>query len=503
MVTAQKNFFCTGILSIVILMGFSLRVFAEEVNWQGPAGITIKNIRYPDQTQPQTESLRLFSLQSATAAPYPEPPLAGFSPLIVITTSDEQGDASAMEYEHVLESAYVGDPLNGTVEPNYIIGIYDSGAIIDLFAGASAETVGLTDPYLTVNSIPLGGVGGETDALLSYPVGIFAAGLDAINSNGSLQMEKLKGHSNVSVGVAPEISCDTGESITGVVGTPFVSFYTAVIRNDTIRKVARNGKYYASPDIQLYNPASPSIPDYPRKISMEVSGLSLITTAVYFPDPDPEDLETPFFPTMLGMQLSIPFGGAFFSTIYSVEGQPGPTNPIQDMRVMVDTGAQSSIISPGMAANLSLPSQPDFTVDVCGVGGTVTDVPGYFIDYVKINALGGALEFSNAPFVVLDVGSPDGQPMDGVLGMNFFWNRNIIFDPSLTASSLLQVSDPVPYGNADFDFDDDVNLADFSLLASTWAGQQPQTTYLPVCDLYTDGRIDMRDLEAFMEHWLE
>ena len=151
-------------------------------------------------------------------------------------------------------------------------------------------------------------------------------------------------------------------------------------------------------------------------------------------------------PTLLSMmpESILTFGGAFFADIGVLEGEPGSTNPIQTIRVLVDTGAQSSIISPTVAANLSLPTEPDFTVDVCGVGGTVEDVPGYYIDYVKISALGGALEFSTAPVVVIDLQSPEGGSLDGVLGMNFFWNRNIVFDPSLTVSSFIHVSDPVP-----------------------------------------------------------
>ena len=146
---------------------------------------------------------------------------------------------------------------------------------------------------------------------------------------------------------------------------------------------------------------------------------------------------------------------------------------------------------------------PCFTVDVCGVGGLQPDVPGYNIDYVKMNAQGGALEFSEVPFVVLDLTLSDGTAIDGILGMNFFWNRNIIFEPNPTGSGFLHVSDPVPYGNADFNFDGGVNLVDFSILASAWMSQSPEPEYLPVCDMYLDSIIDMKDLQAFMSHWLE
>ena len=97
--------------------------------------------------------------------------------------------------------------------------------------------------------------------------------------------------------------------------------------------------------------------------------------------------------------------------------------------MLVDTGAQSSIMSPNIAANLSLPFEPDFEVDVCGVGGLVSSVPGYWIDFVKINALGGSLEYSKAPFVILDLASPEGGSLDGVLGMSRFGVR-VVYPPA-------------------------------------------------------------------------
>jgi hypothetical protein len=73
-----------------------------------------------------------------------------------------------------------------------------------------------------------------------------------------------------------------------------------------------------------------------------------------------------------------------------------------------------------MRNNLNLPFEPDFTVDACGVGGLIEDIPGYYIDYVKINAGGGELEFSRVPFVMIDLPTSQLGQLDGVLGMNFF-----------------------------------------------------------------------------------
>ena len=152
-----------------------------------------------------------------------------------------------------------------------------------------------------------------------------------------------------------------------------------------------------------------------------------------------------------------------------------------------------------MAANRSLPLTPDFYVDVCGLGGLVEDVEGFYIDYVKINARGGALEFSNAPFVIIDLPSPEGGVLDGVLGMNFFWNRNVIFDPSLTLSSFLHVSDPIPLAYGDFDHDLDVDEDDFAFFQDCSSGPSILFTD-PACnevDADGDGDIDQDDFGIF------
>ena len=190
----------------------------REVNLRMSGGFKITSVSHPTET---AEYLRAVTAEETL--PYPQPPLAGFSPLIAITTSDEEGNWN-YEYEHVLEDSYVGSPLTGGTELDYIIGIFDSGAVVDLIAGPSATTLGIEGAYLTGNTFPIGGVGGDiVDADVSWPIGIFAGSLGAIN-DGVLDPNEVVGHSNVSVLAAPEISCDNGESITGVVGTPFLSF---------------------------------------------------------------------------------------------------------------------------------------------------------------------------------------------------------------------------------------------------------------------------------------
>ena len=281
-----------------------------------------------------------------------------------------------------------------------------------------------------------------------------------------------------------------------------------MINVDQPRKVVVRGQTFIGPDIQITDSYEPPTSVYRHRIPMELGGLAPVATASYYAFPDLEDWENilgewlPLTPTLLSMSaMSLPTGGSFYTEMGMLHGQAGPLNSLQTARMLVDTGAQSSIISSNMAASLNLPLEPDFTAAICGVGG-MSEVPGYYVDYVRINAMGGMLEFSHVPFIVLDMESSEGGSLDGILGMNLFWNRNIVLEPTTTGSAFLHVSDPVPYAYIDLNFDDVVDIADFAVFAAAWGTTPADPAWNPLCDFYLDEVIDARDLEAFVDSWM-
>jgi hypothetical protein len=473
------------------------------------AGIRLSNglriISITPGKKPDTSGAIRIAAESAGRV---QPPVAGFTPLVAIATSDRRS-SDDFDFEHALTDAYVGHALNPPAEENFVVGLLDTGSVVDLAAGASADILGLTGRYLTANSFPIGGVSGEMDTMITQPIGIFAAGLGAIQADGTLDLSQLVGHTNVAALASPPIACDNGEEVSAVVGTPLLAFYTTVIHVDQPRKVVVRGRTYIGPDIEIADGYIPSAQEYPRSIPIELGGLSPVSTASYYAFPDLsgdwEDLLgdwAPIIPTLLSMMGGdLPLGGAFFTDLQVVDGEPGPLNPLQTMRVLVDTGAQTSIMSSNVAARLNLPMEPDFTVQICGVGGTA-DAPGYYVDYVRINALGGALEFARVPFVVVDMESPEGGPLDGVLGMNFFWNRNVVLEPTVAGAAFLHVSDPVSYAFIDLNLDDVVDVADFAIFAAAWHSTPADPAWNTRCDFYADEVIDARDLQAFMDAWM-
>jgi len=436
-----------------------------------------------------------------------QPPVAGFSPLIAIVTSDRRR-SDDFDWEHALASSYVGKPLNAPAEKNFVVGILDTGSVVDLAAGDSAQVLGLKGRYLTASAFPIGGVSGTMDTTITQPIGVFAAGLGAIDPNGQLDLTKLVGHTNVAALASPAISCANGESVTAILGTPFIAFYTTAINVDQPRRVVVRGETYIGPDIQITDSYTPSPSVYRHRIPMELGGLSPVATATYYAFPDMSDWENilgewlPLTPTLLSMgPLTLPTGGSFFAEVGVLQGQPGPLNVLRTGRMLVDTGAQSSILSSNMAAKLNLPLEPDFVAEICGVGGS-SAAPGYYLDYVRIDAMGGALEFAHVPFIVLDMESPEGGSLDGILGMNFFWNRNVVLEPTTSGAGFLHISDPVPYAYIDLNDDGLVDGEDYAVFAAAWRTTPADPAWNARCDLFIDEVIDARDLEAFVDSWL-
>ncbi len=118
---------------------------------------------------------------------------------------------------------------------------------------------------------------------------------------------------------------------------------------------------------------------------------------------------------------------------------------------MLDTGAQVTVIGSRMAARLRLrPDEFDFEVEIEDVTGTVVMYPGFYIDSIEIPALGDWVSFTNVPVVLLDVSSPEGGTLDGIIGMNLFSDFNLILrggglslegDPSLEFEPISAVTE--------------------------------------------------------------
>ena len=94
---------------------------------------------------------------------------------------------------------------------------------------------------------------------------------------------------------------------------------------------------------------------------------------------------------------------------------------------MLDTGAQVTVVGSRIAARLQLnPAAPEFEVEIEGVTGDVTMAPGFYVDTLEIPALGQWFKATHVPVVLMDISSPEGGTLDGIIGMNLFVDFNLI-----------------------------------------------------------------------------
>lgn len=386
----------------------------------------------------------------------------------------------------------------------FTIGILDSGSEVDILAGSATGLLGLTGQYLTENSLPIGGIGDDTiDTIISEPLGLYVTGLNNIQPGNHIDPNDFVGHSNNVMLAAPAIICQEQEIVTGLVGRSLLGFYTTVIRNDQRQTVTVEGKEYSSPSIEFLPRNSTNIPPFTRRIPITVANSSsgeptIATTAsfyrLYFPEMGLDFLT----PTTLSPYAGSMIAGATFAVEVEIT-QDGRT---KTLNFILDTGAQTTIINTNTVDLLGLPLNGDFFVEVCGVSGSVNDVPGYYLDQLDIYGSGGPLSFSHVPVIATDFGTS----YDGILGMNVFYDRNITLAPDISllgSSCKLYVSDPVDFADADFNNDQIVNLIDFADFAKSWLSSYGDQNYNIKHDLFLSDSIDMTDLEIFTKNWLK
>ena len=422
----------------------------------------------------QITSKRPPDIRIAAETPsLPQPPMAGFSPLIAIVTSDRRS-SDDFDWEHALASSYVGKPLNAPAEQNFVVGILDTGSVVDLAAGRQRPDPG--PERLPPDGERISHRRRQRDHGHDHhqPIGVFAAGLGAIKpERPTRSVQAGRAHERRRPGLAPD-RLRQRRDVSAIVGTPLLAFYTTIIHVDQPRRVVVRGKTYIGPDIQITDSYTPPTSVYRHKIPMELGGLSPVATASYYAFPDLSRLgEHPGRVAPLDANPAVdgrhdaPHG----RLVLRRRGRAaGPTRAAE---YPADRPDARRYRRPKLDHQLEHRRQAE---PAPGAGlhrpdlrrRRVSEVPGYYLDYVRIDAMGGALEFAHVPFIVLDMESPEGGSLDGILGMNLFWNRNVVLEPTTSGSGFLHVSDPVPYAYIDLNFDDVVDGMDFAIFAAAW-----------------------------------
>ncbi len=383
---------------------------------------------------------------SVALAEVDDVPIGGFQPWVAFTLTDEFSTENQDDLFFVadVDSSYIANraiPSPGS--PRYEIGLLDSGAQVSLLQWQTMLDFDLPGQGFTgTEFIPAVGVSGTEFLRVEDPLGMFAAGLQhATTGTPGLGDEvfvsdttTLRGLKSNAPATAPIDS-----QLPNVVGLPMMSTHTTVIRNSQPQFVTHQDESFRAPSVEFL-PLGAAIPgDFTRRaaLSLDVNATFGTTEPLYVFNvnnvlsglPLHEDPSTP-----------TAVGGAFFTDLELTNNGTNKT-----AEVFFDTGAQVSVVNELVAAQLGFDvvnDDPEFTVPILGVGGTITEIPGFTVDQLVLPAVGGNFVANDVPFIVLtEIPNPTGTGiLDGILGTNVFWDRDLVIDPD---GSRLWISDPV------------------------------------------------------------
>ncbi len=527
--SSAKNAYAP-LLTFLMIAASTSGASADQPGWQHepvdlrmPGGQRIRGIRYPaDQPLPiarreadtagrrvrrtlvpPDRAARLRGPAEGATGPIlaltiDSPPIDGFVPWIAMVASNER--LGELELDAVPTTTVGGTTLHpDPMENQFAIGILDTGAGASVIGNANATTLGLFGANLVSNNtIEVTGVTGSVEARVSEPIGVFMAGLDSI-TGGLMDTTDVAGATNFSVLVGQTPPVGQPDLVTAI-GTPLAVFYTSAIHTDEPLTVSHGGDDFTGPRVEFFEQDDPNIPQYPNLIPLELRPLGSISVQ-YIPCLDilggcSGGFDTPSAPSVL---IGISSQSLFF--VSSVDMAHEGEEAIDRDRFMFDTGAQVTVVGTRIAARLRLdPAQPDFEVDIEGVTGDVVIRPGFYVDAVDIPALGQWLSLTNVPVVYLDVASPEGGTLDGIIGMNLFTQANFILrgggfslgpDPTVEFAIL-----PPEIVDVDYDNDGDVDQDDFGHFQVCVSGSGVTQTEQACLDAMLDGDADV-DLDDF------
>jgi hypothetical protein len=334
--------------------------------------------------------------------------------MVVLAVTDDSDEGSGGLFSDVDSYAWYRPGLTGQLQPSgspsYAIAVYDTGANANLLRYEDWQ--GSWDMATTADDYTIQGAGPDSvSAHILDSYGYFVDGLDAIDS-GTVATSGMCGVGNVrALGTK-----SPGGILPSIIGTPLSVFYTTVIRTDQMTTVQYQGQEYTSPRLDLYTSryaqGVPRTFDHRIRVSYRQEGGAL--PPLYVED------SLGLFPSTPTASDALMIDGV---TVEDSSYQPRTTQG----RFLFDTGAQVTVLSLDLAYDLGLDLEsPEFTVPITGIGGTVQDTPGFVVDTLRLPATGlGDMELQNVPVVVLNVPSDD-DPLDGIVGMNLFTDRNLV-----------------------------------------------------------------------------
>jgi predicted aspartyl protease len=463
---------------------------------------TIKSVkRFKQSALPQSAALTVAP--DADGVYHITPPLNGVVPYVAIVATDKTSTTDDFYGEQRL--SYIGSPLTGSAASDFTIGIFDTGASTSLFGFTKAQTIGL-DTQLSESLIDLTGAGGTVTGTVTMPVGIFITGINKVNATGTtLDTSTLIGQSNVAVIVGPDEPI-ARDSVPTAIGIPMGVMYTTEIKQSNMITKTKEGFEYTSPEIIFYDNGDSGIPDYPISIPtiFRPRGVAAVAFIIAF------TAELEFIPSAPSIIIGNSAQSLMF--IHSVDLTDGTRSAIDQNEFMFDTGAQVTVISTAIASRLGLkPEDATGTVEIHDASGNSSWEPIFTIDNLTIPAFGATLSYTDVEVILLDIASPEGGQLQGIIGTNLFTEFDMLvvgagFDISSKPTLKLKPIVVAPI-IGDFTNDDKVDNGDLLFFSNAWLSNVGDPAWQEVCNLNTAGssatKINLLDWGIFASHWLE
>lgn len=426
-------------------------------------------------------ALLLLLLASRPAvAQQSEVSLGGFIPYVGITLTNKFKNASTdltggfflAEQENQL----AGSELIGTNPAfKHDIALLDTGAATHILTSQASGTSGFRingNGFAGTNTQQIGGATGLINLSINDPLGFFASGLGNRTSAGvTLEIDRstFRGQSSVAT-----LSAPTQWELPNIVGLPMAAQHKIVIRNDQPQVFAHQGRTVRTPQVEFKDLGSGN-EGILRRTDLRIRpGAAFISGPLYIQNLDLLGGNFNFHDNPLSPTV-VENGGLFVEVDMQKQGRG-----FEDKEFLFDTGADFTVVSSLTAARLGfdpLVDTPDFILEVEGSGGVQPGVPGFYLDELNIDTVGGSFTLHNVPVAVLDVTNPNdpGNTINGIIGMHLFNGRNLVIDanPSIGqggAGPSLYISDPV---TTDFNWATTQASAEWQTAANWSAAEVP------------------------------
>jgi Aspartyl protease len=329
-----------------------------------------------------------------------------------------------------------GMPLGPGASAYFDLALLDTGAATHILTQAAASASGFSiqaEGFRGTNFQTIFGAGGEPISLrINDPLGVYAAGLSNRTGAGTalvMNTGAMRGQTSVATLEAP-----SQWTLPNILGLPMAAHHAIAIRNDQPQIFQHQGRTVRTPNVSFIDLGSGADEGVLRRTNLRIR-------------PSAGFLQGPFYVQnldILGGNLnfhdnplspSVIENGAMFVEVDMANG----TRSIQDKELLFDTGADLTVLSELTAARLGfdvLNDEPDFMLEVEGAGGVSGGVPGFYIDELNIDTVGGSFTMQNVPVAVLDLANPNdpANTLDGIIGMHLFNGRNLVIDANPAAS---------------------------------------------------------------------